>query len=345
MADFAWGNAATEFFYQLTPDVIFDAVERSTGQICTGRIQALNSFENRVYEIEIELPEQSKNPSDHFLIAKFYRPGRWSKEQIAEEHEFLLDLVTNEIPVIAPMKFLDGETIHILPNEKILYTVFPKCGGRSPDELDDEQLGRVGRLLARMHGVGAIKKARSRITINPETYGINNLNYILSEKLIPPDLEKSYTDTAKEICEISQPWFDAAEIQRIHGDCHFGNLLFGRDGFFWVDFDDCVVGPPVQDIWLMIPGRDDYGRQKLEILLEAYESMKEFDRRTLRLIEPLRALRFIHFSAWIAKRWKDPAFPKAFASFGEQRYWYEQLRDLQTQLQLIKEQSVSAQNY
>jgi len=332
-------NEQSKYFYELTPDRILNAFESSTGLRCTGRILGLNSMENRVYEIEVEMDDAPKNPSDRFRVAKFYRPGRWTKDQILEEHEFLLDLVGAEIPVIAPQPFSDGQTLHLLPDTEIFYTVFPKCGGRSPDELSAAQMEQVGRLLARMHNVGAIKTAAHRVKLNPTTYGIDTLRYLLDQKYIPQELAARYQQVVESICQISEPMFARASTQRIHGDCHFGNLIAGATGFFWVDFDDMVVGPPVQDVWLLVPGRDAEGQQQLERLITGYEMMRDFDRTTLRMIEPLRALRFVMFSSWIARRWADPAFPRSFPHFGSQRYWHEQLQDLEEQLQLITAQN------
>jgi Ser/Thr protein kinase RdoA (MazF antagonist) len=333
----AWGQSETQFFFELTPDVILDAVE-AAGFRCTGRVLPLNSMENRVYEVELELDEgvTPVTPSEKFRIVKFYRPGRWTEAQILEEHQFLQDLEAAEIPAVAPLKFSDGSTLKKLAKGEIWYTVFPKVGGRSPDELSEDQLEQVGRLLARLHQVGATREAPNRIQLNPHTYGIENLNYLLKAKAIPAEIENRYQTVVNRICDISTPWFDEKTFQRIHGDCHLGNLLWGSAGLFWVDFDDMVRGPKVQDLWLLIPGRDQDARRQLNALLEGYEQMLPFDRSTLRLIEPLRALRFVHFSAWISKRWSDPAFPKYFAHFGSARYWQEQLADLEDQLRLIE---------
>ena len=332
-----WGDTHTRFFYDLTPERILDAVEASTGQYCTGRAFALNSMENRVYEVEIEVDPPPRNPSERFLIAKFYRPGRWNEAQIREEHSFLNDLGELEIPVIAPKTFADGDTLHKLKDADLWYAVFPKCGGRSPDELHDEQLAQVGRLLARIHNVGAVKKANSRLALTPDTYGLANLQHLITAKILPDPIRERYTQAVEEICSLSAPWFKETAVHRIHGDCHMGNLLLGREQFFFVDFDDMVTGPAVQDLWLLIPGRDSRAKAQLSVLIEAYESLRSFDHRSLRLIEPLRALRFIHFSAWIGRRWQDPAFPRAFPHFGTPRYWDEQLQDLEEQLMLIRQ--------
>lgn len=337
MTSFAWGSQETKFFFELTPEKILDAVERS-GLFCTGRCLTLNSMENRVYEVEIEWESDipPKTPSERFRIVKFYRPGRWSKEQILEEHEFLKDLVEAEIPAVAPSPFLDGATLHKLPDLDIWYSVFPKVGGRNPDELTLDQAEQVGRLLGRLHTVGAAKQAKQRIALTPETYGRANLDYLLKAGTIPAEYTQKYKAMVEEICSISEPLFKGKSVQRIHGDCHLGNLLWSSQGAFFVDFDDMVVGPCVQDFWLMIPGRLEENRELFNQVLVGYEQFKEFDDSELKLIEPLRALRFIHFTAWIAKRWDDPFFKRVFTQFGTPQYWQEQLSDLQDQLEIIR---------
>jgi Ser/Thr protein kinase RdoA (MazF antagonist) len=336
MSNSAWGNRETSFFYSLTPDKILDAVETG-GYRCTGRSMALNSMENRVYDVEIEPTTEtpSKNKFDHYRIVKFYRPGRWTREQIQEEHDFLQDLCENDIPVVAPERFQDGSTIGVLKEADIYYSIFPKIGGRSPDEMDDEQLEIVGRLLGRLHNVGKTREAKHRIPINEVTYGENNLRFLIDSKLVPLDLAKRYEAAVNFVLKLSEPMLKKAEKQRLHGDCHLGNLLWGQQGAFWVDFDDMVVGPCIQDIWLVTPGRDEEGIRQREVLIAAYDTMKVFDRSTLDLLEPLRALRFIHFAAWISRRWKDPAFPRAFPNFNTWDYWNEQVADLEDQVRLI----------
>lgn len=341
MSSSAWGDVETQYFVSLTPDRILDAVEAS-GLRCTGRCLQLNSMENRVYEIEIVLDDDIvvKSPSDRFRVVKFYRPGRWSKEQILDEHQFLLDLQAEDLPVAAPERFPDGQTLHCLGDLSIYYCVFPKFGGRNPDELSVDQLEQLGRLYARVHNVGALRPATHRLTLNPTTYGLDNLRYILEEKLLPPEHQRPYRDLVEALCKHTEPWFAKTPIQRVHGDAHLGNLLWHPDqGPRLVDFDDMVMGPPVQDIWLATPGRDAWSLQEREILLEGYEQMRDFDRQSLRLIEPLRALRFVHFHAWIGKRWKDQAFPRAFPQYGTSSYWAEAVNDLREQLRLIQETS------
>jgi len=329
------GSPETRFFFEITPERILDAVE-TIGVRATGRFLALNSMENRVYEVEIELDEKPKKPSDAFRVIKFYRPGRWTREQIAEEHEFLLDLVEYEIPVVAPLKNAEGETVFQVPGMEIYFAVFRKQGGRNPAELDDAQMLQVGRLLARLHSVGSTKRAPHRLRVSPENVAIRSLDFLLESKILPPEIELSYEQLVRQIVAVSGPWFGGVPLQRIHNDCHLGNLLWGDEGPFWVDFDDMAEGPCVQDVWLFLPGRDEYAQAKLQLLLEGYEQMRAFDRSTLRLIEPLRAMRMIYFTAWIGKRWEDPAFKRAFVEYNTPKYWREQLSQLQEQLELIQ---------
>jgi len=327
----AWGDSDTQFFFELDPDRILSTVEQ-IGQRSTGRVITLNSMENRVFEIELE--ETADDPSPR-VVAKFYRPGRWSKEQILEEHQFLADLKSEEIEVVAPLQFIDGTTLTKVTGAEIYCAVFPKQRGRIPDELSAEQFGRIGRLLARVHTVGAKRVAHNRIILDPESYGLNNLDYLIDSDAIPEATAIRYEEVVDEICERIFPLFDSVPIQRIHGDLHFGNILWGDSGPFLVDFDDMVQGPCVQDLWLLSPGRDEEAKDNMNLILSGYEEMREFDRGTLRLIEPLRALRFVHFAAWIQKRWEDPIFQKNYPMFGTEKYWREQLIDLEEQLELI----------
>ena len=321
----------TRFFYELTPERILDAVER-LGFRCTGRCMALNSMENRVYDVEVEVDAPVETASERFRIVKFYRPGRWTRAQILEEHQFLLDLVEQEITAVAPLALPTGDTLATIEDIGIHYAVFPRIGGRMPDELDEDQLLQMGRLLARLHNVGSTRDAPTRIRLDPATYGRANLAFLLEAGLLPDAGRERYKGLVERICDLSEPWFSQAAYQRIHGDCHLGNILHGRSGFFLIDFDDMVRGPCVQDLWLIVPGNDAADRARLEMLLEGYEQMRDFDRRTLRLIDALRALRVIHFSAWIGRRREDPAFQRVFPDFGTERYWFEDIANLQEQL-------------
>jgi len=328
---FSWGGRETRFFYELTPDSILDAVEEF-GLHCTGRCLALNSMENRVLEVEIE----SDSGEVSQVVAKFYRPGRWSEEQILDEHDFLFDLQDNELTVVAPLRDPDGESLRMMNGVEIWFAVFPRVGGRNPDELSDHQLERVGRLLARVHNTGAQVRESSRLTLNAESYGRESLAYLQESGALPSDIRRDYSRLVEEICDLAGPIFESVSRQRVHGDCHLGNLLWRMDSPYLVDFDDTVMGPCVQDIWLLTPGRDEEALRQRRVLIEGYETMREFDRRELALVEPLRALRYIHFSAWVAKRWQDPAFPRAFPHFAEKNYWREQLMDLEESLGLMQ---------
>ena len=330
MSEGMWGGLITQFFFELTPERVLDAVEAS-GLRCTGRCFVLNSFENRVYEVEVE----DLSGKELRRIVKFYRPSRWSREQILEEHQFLADLNEEEVPAIAPLAFPDGATLRETP-QGIFYALFPKQGGRAPDELNEDQLAQVGRLIARIHQVGAKRKAAHRLQLSPSTYGEANLSFLL-KNWVPAEYQNRYEAAVREILRNSAPGFAAAasQSQRIHGDCHLGNLLHNSDGYFFIDFDDMVVGPTVQDLWLLIPGRDEDAFRKREVLVDSYDQMRSLNRSALKLIEPLRALRFLHFSAWLARRWEDPAFPRAFPHFNSNRYWGEETLDLERQVEWI----------
>ena len=334
MNSYVWGNKKTQFFFQLSPDVILNSIEKLGIQV-TGRCLTLNSMENRVFEIERHLDQTSKNPSDNFLVAKFYRPGRWSEQQIQDEHDFLFELKEQDIPVIAPLK-IDGKSLFKDAETNLFFCLYPKKGGRIPQEMTEEQLEIMGRTLARLHNVGASKKASARISITPQSFGRDNLQFLLENKLIAHQFEESYKEHVLKICDKIEPLFENIEKIRIHGDCHWGNVIDREsEGLFLVDFDDMLNGPPVQDIWLIVPGMDREANINREILLEAYESMRPFSRQSLNLIEPLRTLRYIHFAAWIGKRYKDPAFRNAFPHYGTDTYWHTQLQDLRDQWQKI----------
>ena len=337
MSSYVWGDNVTQFFYELGPETVLNAVE-SLGFKTTGRCLPLNSMENRVYEIEIDLPaDKIKSESERFLIAKFYRPGRWTKEQIKEEHLFLMDLKKAEIPAIAPLTFQE-ETLFKVPDQEIFFTLFPKKGGRAPQDMSKEQLQILGRLLARVHTIGEQRPSHHRLKINMLTFGRQNLDYLLNENFIPNHLKESFNTIFERIDKLVAPAFEKETYHRIHGDCHWGNIIWrDQEGPYFIDFDDMLCGPAIQDIWLIVPGEDKYALKDREILLEAYQTMKHLSRESLKLIEPLRTLRYIHFAAWIAKRSKDPAFINAFPHFYEGNYWDELLQDLKLQYVKIQE--------
>lgn len=331
-----WGVKETQYFYEITPERILSAVEEF-GVRCSGRCLSLHSLENRVYEVEIEMPAGSEpaSVSERFRVVKFYRPGRWSREQILEEHAFLAEAAEAEIPVVPPLSSA-GETLRRVPGSEMYYAVFPRAGGRSPAELGPEQLKRVGRLLARLHQVGAARPFEHRLQLTPQTYGLENLRYMVDSGVITPELVPAYSAAVEALCGLCAPWFAAAPLQRVHGDAHLGNLLWRDEALAIVDFDDCVQAPRVQDLWLMVQGRDEEAQNRMQSLLAGYEELASFDRSTLRLIEPLRALRMVHYSAWIAHRRDDPAFKRIFPNFGTQQYWLEQVADLQEQLEVVR---------
>ncbi|MFA6236173.1 MAG: serine/threonine protein kinase [Bacteriovorax sp.] len=336
MSSNLWGSTQTQFFYELNPDLVLDTVE-SLGFKTTGRVMTMNSMENRVYEVEIE--SDSDNISEHFKIIKFYRPGRWSKIQIQEEHDFLADLVDYEVPVIAPIEFAQfgGQTLFTLKEPELYYTVFNKQGGRAPDEFTNEDIEQVGRLLARLHNVGDMKTAPHRLKLTTDVYLKSNLEFLLEQKIVPSHLEASYKGVLEGIYNLTKHSFDNIHYQRIHGDCHLGNILKRGDVFNLIDFDDMVMGPAVQDMWLLLPGRDEYANNLRNVMLDAYSTMRDFNYEELRLTEVLRTLRMINYSAWIAKRFEDPAFKNAFPFFESPSYWEGQINDLRDQTFYLQE--------
>lgn len=334
MSSSVWGGEKTLYFNELTPDKVLDAIEE-LGLKTTGRIMVLASMENRVYEVEVDIDEQDvHSPSDRFRIIKFYRPGRWTKEQIQDEHNFLFDLIDNDLHAIAPNKFNNQSVFE--DTNGLYYCVFPKKGGRAADEWTDDLLGQMGRLLARVHNTGAVRKAEHRLKLDIRTFGENNLEIILKSKYLPLEYRTSYETIAKQIFQFSEPLFSQIKYQRIHGDCHHGNIVLNQHPFL-IDFDDMTMGPRVQDLWMITPGRDTYSKEQKQILLNAYESMTEFDRNELRLIETLRSLRIIHFSAWISHRYEDMAFQRVFPTFGTSQYWEKELFDLREQIGYIQD--------
>jgi len=321
MSSQLWGKN-TQYFYQLSPENILNAIDR-LGYRTTGRSLPLNSLENRVYEIEVD---------EGFIIAKFFRPGRWSREQIQEEHDFLFALNEAELPVVEPIKY-QGESVFVLPELNIYYCLFRRQAGRLEPELNLEQLAQLGRLLGRLHNVGAQTKFKHRLELNIETMLDGNVASLLSMQVIPSDLEKSFSYICEHLKSLCLPAFATKPTTlRLHGDCHLGNILWRGDQAHLVDFDDSMTGPAVQDIWLCT--RDASER---EILLENYEIFREFNHNELKLIEPLRAWRFIHHANWLAKRYEDPAFQNAFPQFATRNFWEVKIQDLREQVALIQD--------
>lgn len=321
-------------FDHLLPEVIFEAVEKLGGR-CTGRFLALNAMENRVYDVEME-----EGPH---LIIKFYRPGRWSQQTIQAEHDFLLKVEAAEVPVVVPLKDSSGCTL--FKKNDIFYAVFPKRPGRLEPELNHEQLKRLGRFLARIHTVGDSIKNAPRGKLNPQTYGRDSLKILIDQNVLVGNLANIYSQLVGEIVNRIEPLFEGQETTLLHGDCHAGNILWKGDEPYFIDFDDMLYAPPVQDFWMMIGGDDEYAMKNRDILIDAYLEIRDFDERTWKLVEPLRALRMIYFNGWIANRKDDGAFKMAFPNFGTEQYWQAQIENLSNQLERIKIQLEKTPDY
>ncbi len=314
----------TRFFYALTPERVLDAVEVD-GRKCTGRFIVLNSYENRVYQLELS--------DGTFVVGKFYRPGRWTDEAIYDEHDFIDALDEHEIPVVPPMDLAGGDTLDDV--EGIRFSLFPRVGGRSVEEPNDEQLRRLGFLLARIHAIGRTLPASHRMELTPQTYGRDNMAFLLDNDLIGSASRDRWAKGADAaVTAIEAIWGDPP-LQTIHGDCHLGNILWTDLGPTFLDFDDMVRGPVVQDLWLLFGGRDVWGQKRRDTVIEGYEGFSPFPHGQLRLVEPLRTLRYIHFTAWLARRYEDPAFQVAFPHFGTDHYWAERVGDLLEQTAIM----------
>jgi len=310
----------------LTPDTVLDAVE-AEGFLPTGSLLALNSYENRVYQLGEE--------EAGFLVAKFYRPERWSDDQILEEHAFALALAALDIPVVAPLANANGETLRHFAGFR--FALFPRRGGHSPELFDPDTQYRLGQFLGRIHALGAVKPFAHRPELTPESFGDDSLAYLLDNAFLPAEYERQYRELAEQLLATVKTRF--AEIGysaiRLHGDFHPGNILWTDSGAHLVDLDDCRMGPAVQDLWMLLSGEPGDMLKQLSEILEGYEEFFEFDRRQLALIEPLRTLRLLHYSAWLARRWQDPAFPMAFPWFNTVKYWEEQVLTLREQQQRL----------
>ncbi len=320
-------NQERTSFHTLHPESIIQLVEKSLEVPCTNILRPLNSYINRVYELE---GEDGKG-----LIIKFYRPGRWSKKAILDEHRFLLDLADAEIPVIPPLKLANGTTLGVYDN--IPFALYPKCGGRSVDEFTDEQWLELGRLLGRTHLVGAMHSAPARMHMAPDESTRDQVEYILASDFLPVDQREPFRMVTKDIIGEIRPLFKEVGCIRIHGDCHFSNIIHRPgESFFLIDFDDMVMGPPVQDFWMLLPGYREESFTEIDIFLEGYETFYEFDRRTLRLIEPLRAMRYIHYMAWCGHQVQEDGRTLAVSDFGTHSYWQNELKELVDQLERIR---------
>ncbi len=315
-------------YAELQPDAILTTME-DLGYRCDGRFLALNSYENRVYQIGIE----SQPP----LVTKFYRPGRWSDAAILEEHSFSAELADTDIPVVAPLA-PNGKTLHHNGNFRL--SVSPCRGGRAPDLDDTNLLRQLGRLVARMHLIGETKSFQNRPMLDIETYGYQSCEFLLEAGFIPESLEEPYDGITQHLFENIDACFERAgyfrEI-RLHGDFHPGNVLVAGDRLHIVDLDDARTGPAVQDLWMFLSGDRNEQTPQMTTLLEGYQEFRPFDARELHLVEALRTLRIMHYSAWLARRWEDPAFKLAFPWFNSHRYWDEHILSLREQAALMEE--------
>lgn len=294
------------------------AAAESAGFTPTGEFTQLNSYENRVFDVSLENGER--------VIAKFYRPGRWSGDTIREEHEFLFDLQAEGIPAVAPLLQADGSSVSV--QENLWTAFFPKIRGRLPDELLDKDFVRVGGLLARVHMVGSRRKALHRPTLNQDPHsGWMHLDRL--QDWISPEVRDRYLRAGEMVLEQIDDYFDPSTFQRIHGDCHRGNLLNDGQQFFLVDFDDFMTGPVVQDFWMLLSGDADRLEKERELLLQGYEELRDFPHEQWDWIPLLRGLRIISYSGWIAQRWKDPSFPRIFPDFESYSYWAREVEALE----------------
>jgi Ser/Thr protein kinase RdoA (MazF antagonist) len=314
-------------FDQLTPEFIMDAVE-SKGYLCDGRILALNSYENRVYQVGIEDQEP--------LIAKFYRPDRWRDEQITEEHHFCFELAEQELPVVAPLMDDNGESLYWCAPFR--FALFPRRGGHEPDLDNPDNLFAMGRLLGRIHLVGASKRFEHRPELNSKSFGHASAD-LISERFIPAGLKTSYTSLARDLLQVVDSIMNSIDYRtiRTHGDCHRGNILWRDDSPNFVDLDDARMAPAIQDIWMLLSGDRHSRITQLSEVVDGYNEFFDFETAQLRLIEPLRTLRMMHYCAWVASRWDDPAFPRAFPWFNTERYWGEHILELREQMAILNE--------
>jgi Ser/Thr protein kinase RdoA (MazF antagonist) len=321
-------------YSRLTPDVVLNSLD-AVGLRCDGRLLALNSYEKRVYQVGVE--------DGGMVVAKFYRPARWTDEQILEEHAFARELADAEIPVVAPLAF-DGRTLH--EAEGFRFAAFPRKGGRAPELEDERTLEWLGRFIGRIHAIGSSHPFAHRPALDIESFGVEPREFLLRSGFIPDDL----LDPWRQVSALALEGVRAAYARggamatlRVHGDCHPSNVLWTPDtgnhpgGPHFVDLDDARMAPAVQDLWMLISGdRASMGRQ-LGRLLRGYEDFREFDDRELNLVEALRTLRMLHYSAWLARRWDDPAFPIAFPFFGTARYWQDRILELREQVAALSE--------
>ena len=316
-------------YRDLTPDLILDAVE-TCGWRCDGRQFALNSFENRVYQVGVE--------DGTALIAKFYRPQRWSNDAILEEHSFAIELASREIPVVAPLATAGGATLH--EHRGFRFALFPKRPGRAPELENPDTLRWLGRFLGRTHAVGALQPFRHRPALDIASFGEEPARFVIARDFVPADLKTAYRTVVHDALQrVAQCYQRAGAVRniRLHGDCHAGNILWTDGGPHFVDLDDCRSGPAVQDLWMLLSGDRAAMSLQLGHVVAGYREFHDFNRGELALIEALRTLRMIHYAGWLARRWHDPAFPASFPWFNTQRYWQDQILALREQCAAMDE--------
>ena len=326
-------EAVAHPYEALTPDLLLDAVE-STGVRCDGRLLALNSFENRVYQIGIEEAAP--------VVVKFYRPGRWTSEMILEEHAFTRELAEAELPVVPPLVDAEGRTLQEFGGFR--FAVYPRQAGRAPELESQDTLTWMGRFIGRIHAIGALRPFLHRPALTITGFGDEPSRYLLGQGFIPADLVPAYSTLVEQLLAQIRLCFEragASRLLRLHGDCHPGNVLWAQDGPHFVDLDDARMGPAVQDLWMLLSGDRETMNRQLGWLLDGYDEFFDLERRELALIEPLRTLRMIHYAGWLALRWDDPAFPAAFPWFNTQRYWQDHILSLREQSALMDEPPLS----
>lgn len=314
-------------FAHLTPDHVLDLVEAALGLRCSGLCRPLTSYINRVYELELDTGIR--------VVAKFYRPGRWSADALQDEQDFLAELAAEELPVIVPLPGIDGKPLQC--HDGNTFAIFPKRGGRALDEPDAQQWLETGRLLGRVHVVGSRHPTRERIVMRPDESTEEHIQYLLDRHLTRPDLHDRFEAAVDEVLDRIEPLFEEVECLRIHGDLHRNNMLW-RPGepLALIDFDDMAEGPAVQDLWMLLPGRATDSGRELELLLDGYETFRPFRRGDLRLIEPLRFMRMIHYLAWCGRQQEDGGFSRLSPDWGTERFWQTEIRDIVTQGQAIR---------
>ena len=322
-------DQAVQAYIDLSPDRILQAVE-SQGYRCDGRMLALNSYENRVYRLGLE--------DGTFIVSKFYRPNRWSDAAIAEEHAFSWQLADAEIPLVPPLRNQLGDTLFRFDSHR--FSLFPYRGGRPPEFDNLEQIEQLGRFLARLHNVGSSQEFAHRPVLDVDTFGESGYRYLIEQGFIPTELELPYRSLVEDLLQQVRWCYERAgrvSLIRLHGDCHGGNILWTDKGPHIVDLDDSRCGPSLQDLWMFLSGSREEQTASLDALLGGYTLFREFDLRELYLTEALRTLRMIHYYAWIARRWSDPAFPMAYPWFNTQRCWEQHILDLREQAALMNE--------